>query len=119
MAGYEELSEVGLRMFIEDVIECHNVFVNTTKHNDDGCILEVDLEYPEAVHYAHNEYPLAPDSVKVGTVHKLILNLNNKTKYVVHFENLKMYESMGLKITKCDLYLLLYPIPSPYYIYNI
>jgi len=65
-----------------------------------GCILEVDLEYPKELHDAHYDYPLAPESVKVGTVHKLILNLNNKTKYVVHYENLKMYESMGLKITK-------------------
>ena len=27
-------------------------------------------------------------------------NLNNKTKYVVHYENSKLYESFGLKITK-------------------
>jgi len=60
-------------------------------------MLEVDLEYPKELHNAHNNYPLAPESVKVGTVPKLIPNLNKKTKY---YENLKMYESMGLKITK-------------------
>ena len=58
------------------------------------------LEYPEELHDARNDYPLAPESVKVGTVHKLIPNLNNKTKYVVHCENLKMYERMGIKVTK-------------------
>jgi len=81
MSGYDELSEVGLRMFIEDVIECHNVDVSTTKHNDYGFILEVDLEYPEELHDAHNEYPLASESVgKLERYIKLIPNLNNKTK---------------------------------------
>ena len=56
-----------------------------------GCILEVDLEYPKELHDLHNDYPLAPESVKLegSTVPKLIPNLNNKTKYVVHYENLK------------------------------
>ena len=67
-----------------------------------GCILEVNLEYPDERHNHHNDYPLAPESVKLegSTVPKLISNLNNKKKYVVHYENLKLYESLGLKITK-------------------
>ena len=36
----------------------------------------------------------------MGNVEKLIPNLNNKTNYVVHCENLKLYESLGLKIAK-------------------
>jgi hypothetical protein len=65
-----------------------------------GAILEVDLEYPSEIHDLHNCYPLAPESVKIGNVYKLTPNLNNKTKYVVHYENLKLYESLGLKVTK-------------------
>ena len=65
-----------------------------------GCILEVDLEYPKELHDLHNDYPLAPESLKVNNVEKLIPNLNDKKKYVVHYENLKLYESLGLKITK-------------------
>ena len=64
------------------------------------CILEVDLECPEHLHNLHNDYPLAPEGAKIGNVKKLIQNLNNKTHYVVHCENLKLYESLGLKITK-------------------
>ena len=64
------------------------------------CILEVDSEYPLWLHDLHNDYPLAPESIKVGHVEKLIPNLNNKTKYVLHSENLKLYEKLGLKITK-------------------
>ena len=49
--------------------------------------LEVDLEYPEDLHDLHNHYPLAPERVKMGNIQKLIPNLNNKTNYVVHYEN--------------------------------
>ena len=67
-----------------------------------SCFLEVDLEYPEDLHDLHNDYPLAPERVKIGYIYiyKLIPNLNNKTNYVVHYENLKLYECLGLKFTK-------------------
>ncbi len=64
------------------------------------CFLEVDLEYPEELHDLHNEYPLAPEKLTIGKVDKLVPNLNNKEKYVLHHENLKLYLSQGLKLTK-------------------
>ena len=56
-----------------------------------SCILDVDLEYPKDLHNLHNDYPLAPERVKMANVGKLISNLNDKTKYVVHYENFKLY----------------------------
>ena len=38
--------------------------------------------------------------VKAGGVSKLIPNLSNKTKYVVHYRNLQLYLSLGMKLTK-------------------
>ena len=64
-----------------------------------SCFLEVDLEYPEYLHSLHNDYPLAPERIKRRNVEKLIPNLNNKTNYFVRYEHLKLYESLGLKIT--------------------
>ena len=66
------------------------------------CILEVDLKYPEELHDLHNDYTLAPESLKPegSTVCKLIPNLNDKRYYVVHYENLKLYESLGLKVSR-------------------
>ena len=84
-----------------------------------GYFFEVDLQYPEEMHDAHDNYPLAPEhlnikdemmspyqqklsadlGVKVGG-EKLCLTLNNKTKYICHYRNLKMYLSMGLKLKK-------------------
>ena len=82
--------------------------------------LEVDLEYPDELHEWHNDYPLAPEKlavsgdmfskyckeiadkyeIKVGDVKKLIPNLGNKTKYVLHYRNLQLYLSLGMKLTK-------------------
>ena len=68
-----------------------------------GYVLEVDLEYPDHLHDAHNDYPVAPehmtltkdilsdynrDSLFVGQS-SLIPNLHHKTKYVTHIKNLK------------------------------
>ena len=53
------------------------------------CILEVDLEYPKELHDLHNDYPLCPERVKCDKgVEKLIPNLRDKTKYVIHYKNL-------------------------------
>ena len=38
--------------------------------------------------------------IKVGDVKKLIPNLCNKTNYVLHYKNLQLYLSLGMKLTK-------------------
>ena len=38
--------------------------------------------------------------IEVGDVKKLIPNLGNKTNYVVHYRNLQLYLSLGMKLTK-------------------
>ena len=90
------------------------------KKGDTGYFLDVDLEYPAELHELHNDYPLAPEKlvvssdmlseycrkiadknqIKVGSVKKLIPNLGNKTKYVLHYKNLHLYLSLGMKLTK-------------------
>jgi hypothetical protein len=60
----------------------------------------VDQEYPEELHDKHNQYPLAPERIEVNKVEKLIPNLNNKEKYVIHHKTLKQCLSLGLKLTK-------------------
>lgn len=50
------------------------------------------------MHDQHNDYPLATESIKPegSTAAKLILNLSNKTKYVVQYKNLKLYDAEKL-----------------------
>ena len=82
-----------------------------------GYILEVDLEYTSEL---HNDYPLAPEKleisqsmssnycfsianeygIKIGRVNKLVPNLGNKSKYVVHYRNLRLYLSLEMKLTQ-------------------
>ena len=38
--------------------------------------------------------------IKVGDVKKLIPNLRKKTKYVLHYRNLQLYLSLGMKLIK-------------------
>ena len=65
------------------------------------CILEVDLEYPENLHDLHNDYPFCPEKVKCKNgVGKLIPNLNDKTKYIIHYKNLIQCLRAGMKLKK-------------------
>ena len=38
--------------------------------------------------------------IKIGSVNKLVPNLGNKSKYVVHYRNLQLYLSLGMKLSK-------------------
>ena len=64
------------------------------------CILEVDLEYPENLHDLH-DYPFCPEMVKCeNNVEKLIPNLRDKKKYVIHYKNLIQCLKAGMKLKK-------------------
>ena len=47
-----------------------------------GYIFEVDLEYPKKLWKSHNDYPLAPEKIKVDNVEKLIGSFYTKHNYV-------------------------------------
>ena len=81
-------------------------------------MLEVDLEYPKHLHKSHNDYPLAPEKLVVKeewlsehqtallenksmiNITKLVPNLTDKNKYVVHYKNLMLYLSLGMKLKR-------------------
>ena len=94
--------------------------MSINEKNDIGYFLEADLEYPDESHELHNDYLLAPEKLpvssdmlskycskiadeydlKVGDVKKLIPNLRNKTKYVLHYRNPQLYLFLGIKLIK-------------------
>ena len=81
--------------------------LETPADADCGFILEVDLNYPSQLHTAHNDYPLAPEKLKVEKhwmspyqhrlidelgitsfeTEKLVPNLMDKSRYVLHYRN--------------------------------
>lgn len=69
---------------------------------DYGFILEVDLEYPTKVHDSHSDLPFCPENIYTGDSKypKLVANLNNKIKYIIHYRNLKQCLENGLILTK-------------------
>ena len=69
--------------------------------NKTPCILEVDLEYPKKLHDSHNDYPLCPERVMCkNNVEKLIPNLRDKKKYVIHYKNLIQCLRLGMKLKR-------------------
>ena len=85
-----------------------------------GWILEVDLEYPAELHEQNNSYPLAPEKkvvkkecmsdyqkrlmkdldLKPPESEKLLLTLEDKSNYVVHYRNLQFYLKQGMKLKR-------------------
>ncbi|KAE9523040.1 hypothetical protein AGLY_016671 [Aphis glycines] len=66
-----------------------------------GYILEVDLSYSKELHDLHSDFPLAPEKhFDDEQLPKLLTSLYDKKKYIIHYETLKLYIKLGLKITK-------------------
>ena len=86
-----------------------------------GFILEVDIDYPKSIHDITADYPLAPEKISItdnelsskslefkkklnlknmNSVQKLIPNVNDKKKYIVHYLNLIYYIKQGMVLKK-------------------
>ena len=86
-----------------------------------GCIIQCSLEYPVALHDYHSDYPLAPikKSIPYGmlspvarmicdkhklkrttNVEKLLATVEDKYFYILHYRNLQLYVSLGLRVKK-------------------
>ena len=58
------------------------------------------MEYPKKLWKSHNDYPLAPEKIKIGNVEKLICSFKQKNHSVLHYRNLKQYLEEGMVLKK-------------------
>ena len=86
-----------------------------TSNSSNGCVLEINLEYPKDLRELHSDYPLVPDkteikremlseyqlkiadlcNIPIGNVKKLVPKFFDKEKYVLHCIR---YLRLGLKL---------------------
>ena len=120
--GYSMIQHLPVKGFrwLSGMEQNNLIIENIADDSEDGYILEVDLSYPNELHDRHNDFPLAPQAVEIKqemlseyqiqliellniehiNSSKLIPNLLNKSKYICHYRNLKLYISLGMVITK-------------------
>ena len=91
------------------------IYVYFTKYNVSFLCVS---EYPHELHDLNKDYPLAPERLQIEQnilnnyqrhllqdegiskpPPKLVPNLCNKTNYIIHYHNLKLYLKLGLDLT--------------------
>ena len=65
-----------------------------------GYLLEVDIQYPPELHSHHNDLPFMCEKISVNGVEKLVPNLYDKEKYVIHVRAVKQALDHGLVLKK-------------------
>ena len=108
-SGFKWLKQKETDKFCLNSIKCNSI---------DGYILGVDLDYPDGLHELHNDFPFVPEKlettqnilskscsnianeygIEIGDVNKLVPNLGNKSKYVLHYKNIQLYLSLRMKL---------------------
>ena len=89
MGKKEELSKFN-KDFIKDYDENGNI----------GYFLEVDIDYRKKNFNFHKHLPFLPERKNVNKVEKLIFDIEDKKKYVIHIRALKQALNNGLRLKK-------------------
>ena len=87
--------------WIEDTSKINEKFIkNYYENSKKGYILEVDVKCPKELQHLHSDLPFLPKKMKIDKCKKLVCDLRNKKKYVVHIKSLKQALNHGLKLKK-------------------
>ena len=85
--------------WVEDTSIINEEFMKKYNENSyKGYIPGVDGKYPKELHDLHSDLPFLPK--KIDKCKKLVCDLRNKKKYVVHIKSLKQALNHGLKLKR-------------------
>ena len=85
----------------EELSKCNEDFIKKYDENSNtGYLLEVDFDYPKELFDLHKDLSFLPESKNVNKVGKLICEIEDKKKYVIHIRALKQALNNGLKLKK-------------------
>ena len=85
----------------DEVNEINEEFIKNYNENDNkSYILEVDVRYLKRLHELHSDLPFLQERMEINKCKKLVCNLSNKKKYVIHVNLLKETLNHGLKLKK-------------------
>lgn len=75
-----------------------------------GRAYEVDISYPVSLHDAYSDLPFLPEiSIPISSkVQKLMVTLETKNNYIIHYRNLKQAIAYGLIVEKVNILFLLF-----------
>ena len=94
--GFKWMKDITVEK-VDEILDKINCSMSNTGKK--GYIFEVDLEYPSHLWDEHNDYPLAPELMKVNGVEKLICHFKTRKNYVIHYRTLRQCLELGMKIT--------------------
>ena len=90
--GFKWVNDISI--IDEDFVKDYN------KNDNEGYILDVDVDYPSKLQNLHSDLPFLPERMNINNTKKLVCNLNNKKNYIVYINVLKQALDHGLKLRK-------------------
>ena len=82
-----------------EINDINEEFIKNYNENDNkGYIFEVHVRYQKRLHDLHSDLPFLPERMEINKCKKLVCNLFNKKKYVIHVNSLKQALNYGLKV---------------------
>ena len=91
---FKWIKKVKLSNFNKDFMK------NYDENGNIGYCLGVDIDYPKELFNLHKDLPFLPESKKVNNVEKLICDIEDKEKYLIHIRALKQPLNNGLRLKK-------------------